>query len=289
MDAEGDARSLPANGAVTITLVTPCINAADRIAQTLRSVVGQTAVQSGRVRLQYMVEDGGSRDDTEAIVAQTVGDQAQFRSQPDKGMYDALARGLASAQGDVVGYLNAGDVLFPQALDTALDVIRDTGSAWLTGYPVTINNLGHVTRVARSFRYDSRLIRAGSYGRGALPFIQQESTLWRRGLLGTVDLGRLAEYRLAGDHYLWSCFSQQANLDTVSTLIGAFRVHEGQLSTDIDGYWAEVARHSPARRTPDRLMAAREALLWSLPGRLRDPWLSRRPITYDHELGRWVR
>jgi glycosyltransferase involved in cell wall biosynthesis len=269
--------------------VTPCRNAAERIAVTVRSVLEQTAVLSGRVALQYLVRDGASTDGTEQVVRDVAGGRAVVRSEPDRSMYEALANGLANATGELIAYINAGDILFPRALDTALDVMEQASSQWLTGYPVTVNDGGQVTWVSRHFRYDPRLIRIGSYGRQGLPFIQQESTLWKRQLLTAVDLDRLAGYRLAGDHYLWSCFAQHVDLDAVNTLIGAFRVHTGQLSSDLNGYWSEVARHRTRPTLADRAILAREVALWRTPGRVRDAWVRRRPISYDHDIGRWVR
>src|SRR5690349_3953356 len=94
----------------SITIVTPCRNAERYIARTVESILRQTAVQSGRVKLQYIVCDGASTDGTVEVVRKMCGSEATIISEPDRGMYDALGKGLKRATGDVVAYLNAGDI-----------------------------------------------------------------------------------------------------------------------------------------------------------------------------------
>lgn len=268
------------------TIVTPCRDAVTRIAATAESVLGQTAVQSGRLRLQYLVCDGGSRDGTVELARRICGDRAEVRSEADAGMYHALAKGLGAATGDVVAYLNAGDVYHPAALDVVADVLEGTGARWLTGMRVTCNEKLQVTEALLPYRYRRSLLQRGLYGR-VLPFLQQESTFWRRELLAAVDLDRLARLRLAGDFYLWRCFAGEAEPTIVEAYLGGFTVHRGQQSEQRGAYLAELE----SLRAPDhlghRLLAWLEGRLWSLPA----PWKKRlnpRLLRYDHAEGRWA-
>lgn len=268
------------------TIVTPCRDAGRVIGATAESILGQTAVRSGRLRLQFLVCDGGSRDDTVEVVRRICGDRAQVRSEPDGGMYDALAKGLRAATGDVVAYLNAGDVYHPAALDVVADVMEGTGARWLTGMRVTCNERLQVTEALLPYRYRPNLLRRGLYGR-VLPFLQQESTFWRRELLAGVDLVRLARLRLAGDFYLWSCFAAEAEPTIVEAYLGGFTVHRGQQSEQRAAYLAELE----SLRAPDhlghRLLAWLEGRLWNLPA----PWKKRlnpHLVRYDHAEGRWA-
>ena len=86
-----------------ITVVTVAFNAAATIGDTLRSV----AAQAGD--LQHVVIDGGSTDDTAAIVAAHARPGTIFVSEPDDGLYDAMNKGCARAKGDLIGFLNADD------------------------------------------------------------------------------------------------------------------------------------------------------------------------------------
>ena len=272
-----------------VTIITVCRNSAHLLSRTMRSVLEQTAFDSGRAKLQYVIRDGVSSDETNEIVASFDQTTIDFVSEPDTGMYDALARGLREASGQVVAYINAGDILFPSAIDVALDVMEQTGSRWLSGYSVRLNESGQVTSVERPMKYSKPLIDAGLYGRRGLPFIQQESTIWHRDLNQTIDLATLASYRLAGDHYLWHCFAQQQSLDVVDSLIGAFAVHEGQLSSDRDAYWAEVERHASPVGVAASLRAAGEAATWRLPSPITRRLGGSSHIRFDDSSQRWRR
>jgi len=59
------------------TIVTPCLDAERLIRPTVESIMAQTAVRSGRLRLQYLVCDGGSRDRTLDVVREVCGAAAE--------------------------------------------------------------------------------------------------------------------------------------------------------------------------------------------------------------------
>ena len=161
----------------TVTAITPVRNGAALIGRTVTSIASQSAVQSGRVELQYLLCDGASTDATVAVAlaaAESAGVKLDVTSEPDGGMYDALSKGLARAEGDIVFYLNAGDMLFPAALDTVIDIMTAPSSSvdWLTGYSAVFNEAGVVVDTCLPFRYRRRLLRTGIYGHG-LPTVQQ--------------------------------------------------------------------------------------------------------------------
>jgi glycosyltransferase involved in cell wall biosynthesis len=88
-----------------ISIVTISRNTADTIAETLRSVAAQTYP-----RIEHIVIDGGSTDGTAEVIAAHAGGLAVWCSEPDRGIYHAMNKGLARAAGDIVGFLNAGDL-----------------------------------------------------------------------------------------------------------------------------------------------------------------------------------
>jgi glycosyltransferase involved in cell wall biosynthesis len=77
-----------------ISIITPCRNAARFIGETVESVIGQTALFSGRAELEYIVCDGNSSDGTPDIVRSYGNKSIKIVSEPDAGMYDALSKGL---------------------------------------------------------------------------------------------------------------------------------------------------------------------------------------------------
>jgi glycosyltransferase involved in cell wall biosynthesis len=250
----------------SISIVTPCLNAESLIGRTAESIMAQTAVRSGRVKLQYLVCDGNSRDGTLDVVRRVCGGAAAIISDRDSGMYDALAQGLRLATGDVVAYLNAGDLYCPTALDVVADVFEQNDVDWITGLQVEFNEKGQVISAYLPCRFRRRLIQAGMYGGRILPrFIQQESTFWRRGLQRHVDFEHLAGLQLAGDYYLWTCFARQSELTLVQSYLGGFSYQEGQKSEALDAYRREVASFTVRPRLRDLVRALVDAVAWPLP------------------------
>jgi len=89
---------------VKISLVTVCFNGEKTIEDTIKSVISQT-----HEFVEYIIIDGGSRDGTAGIVNKYKAHVAQFVSEPDQGIYDAMNKGIHLATGDVIGFINADD------------------------------------------------------------------------------------------------------------------------------------------------------------------------------------
>lgn len=94
------------NAPPTISIITVCYNSAATLPDTLQSVAAQTGV-----RLQHVLVDGGSTDGTVALIETYAKDHEHvlWISEKDKGLYDAMNKGLAMCTGDVIGLLNADD------------------------------------------------------------------------------------------------------------------------------------------------------------------------------------
>ena len=271
------------------SVVTACRNSARYIEETVKSVLSQRHFLGGRCELEYLVCDGASTDGTVELLAPYRAQGVTVVSEPDTGFYAALAKGLQRVSGDYVAYLNAGDLFHAGGLAIAAECFELPGVDWLTGYAVTYNDRAQVTRCELPLRYRRNLFQCGAYGT-LLPFLQQESTVWRRSLHAAVDFDFLAKLRFAGDGYLWKCFASVAELCTVRGQIGGFRVHRGQISERLGDYLAELRSFSRAPTLAERLQCLAERLLWAMPGRVSKSIadLSTR-LLYDHQLQSWRR
>ncbi len=87
-----------------VTVITVCYNSASSLERALKSV----AIQDWP-KVEHIVIDGGSTDDTLAILECYKNHLAQVVSEPDEGIYDAMNKGLDRATGDIVCFLNADD------------------------------------------------------------------------------------------------------------------------------------------------------------------------------------
>ena len=87
-----------------VSLVTVCYNSADTIEDTLRSVLSQSYPD-----IEYILIDGASKDATLQKIEPIKSKIAKLVSEPDKGIYDAINKGILLATGDIVGVLNSDD------------------------------------------------------------------------------------------------------------------------------------------------------------------------------------
>jgi glycosyltransferase involved in cell wall biosynthesis len=132
---------------VKISIVTVAFNSAATIADTLRSVAAQTHPD-----IEHIVVDGASRDDTMAIVRRDGAHVARAVSEPDRGIYDAMNKGIALATGDVVGFLNSDDMLADTSAAAAIaQAFADSGADAVFGDILMVDPV-YLDRVRRYWR-----------------------------------------------------------------------------------------------------------------------------------------
>jgi len=141
-----------------VTIITVAFNSASTIGDTLASVASQTHPD-----IEHLVIDGNSTDATMDIVRRHGARVAKALSEPDRGIYDAMNKGLAMATGDLVGFLNADDVLNgPDAIAALVEAAspgRDMVYADLVY--VRADDLGRVVRHWRSGLFRRTSLRLG--------------------------------------------------------------------------------------------------------------------------------
>ncbi|MCP2669696.1 glycosyltransferase [Maricaulaceae bacterium EIL42A08] len=228
--------SIQAN-ALTISLITPNYNGADYLVECLDSIEAQQYPA-----LDHVVVDGGSDDESMAIIEARLTRFAHVICEPDQGHADALNKGFARTEGEIMGWLNSDDMLHPGCLETVERVFRAFPSvAWITGRASSMNVHGELQYVGPARPWSrSRFLRSDP------SWIQQESTFWRRSLWDAAG-GRVDDtLSVANDFELWSRFFRHAELHTVDRMLGCFRIRPGQRS---------VAQSTTYRREADAVLA----------------------------------
>ena len=101
---------------IRITVVTVAFNAREALETTIRSVAGQDYAN-----LEYIVIDGGSADGSLEVIERHAADITRWVSEPDRGIYDAMNKGVAMATGDYCIFMNAGDTFVaPDTVNTVV-------------------------------------------------------------------------------------------------------------------------------------------------------------------------
>jgi len=99
------------------SIITVTFNAGRWLERTIQSIIAQSYSD-----IEYIVIDGNSTDETQDIIKKYQSSITHCVSEPDKGLYDAMNKGLKAATGDYILFLNAGDTLYS---DTTLEEIAN--------------------------------------------------------------------------------------------------------------------------------------------------------------------
>ncbi|MEI9897633.1 MAG: glycosyltransferase [Chthoniobacter sp.] len=152
-----------------ITVVTPSYNQGAFLEQTILSVLGQLYDN-----LEYIVIDGGSTDDSAAVIQRYESSLAYWVSEKDRGQSEALNKGFSRATGDILCWLNSDDFLLPGALHEVARQFREPVDL-IYGNCLSFSDKGTRSIVNRPPQHDRDLL-------ALVDYIVQPSTFWRRSL-----------------------------------------------------------------------------------------------------------
>jgi glycosyltransferase involved in cell wall biosynthesis len=214
-------KATPPRPAPTISIVTPSLQQGRFIARTLYSVLDQQYQA-----LEYVVQDGGSNDETLDVLEAFAPLLTRWASEPDDGQADAINRGFAQTSGEIMSWLNSDDLLLPGALAYVARYFAEHPKVDVVyGYRLMIDDhdaeIGAWILPAHS---DVALTLADH--------IPQETVFWRRRIWDAAG-GRVdSSFTYALDWDLLLRFrAAGATMTCLPRYLGAFRVHDAQKST----------------------------------------------------------
>ena len=181
-----------------ISIITVAYNSASTIADTLLSVAGQSHPD-----IEHIVVDGASSDSTLEVVRNQGSHVAWVGSEPDRGLYDAMNKGLAVARGDYVGFLNSDDLFAGPHSVAQLAAAAESGADAVFGDLVYVKQQ-QVDLVVRRWRSEVFQPKRLRYG-----WIPPHPTFYvKRSLLATVG-GFDTSLRIAADYdFMLRCLTR---------------------------------------------------------------------------------
>jgi glycosyltransferase involved in cell wall biosynthesis len=155
-----------------VSIITVSYNAEKTLARTLESVANQNYSN-----VEHILIDGGSNDTSMAIAAKSGAHLAMSLSEPDKGIYDAMNKGLALATGDVVAFLNADDFYASDdVLTQVAQVMASNQLDILTGNVAFFRSasVNKIERIYNSGRFDIKKLAIGLMPAHPALFVRQD-------------------------------------------------------------------------------------------------------------------
>jgi FkbM family methyltransferase len=201
----------------SIAIVTPSFMQGSYLERTIKSVLSQNYP-----KLSYIVQDGGSKDNSVEIIKANESRLAHWESAPDGGQADAIALGFKDRTEDIMAWLNSDDILMPGALAYIGDYFAANPSVdVIYGHRVVIDeNDKELGRWVLPEHY-SEILKWADY-------VPQETLFWRRKLFNEVG-GIDTSFRFAIDWDLLVKFVRaNANIVRLPYFLGCFRVHPQQ-------------------------------------------------------------
>jgi len=223
----------------TVTVLTPCLNAAGTLPATLASVRAQ-----GYPGLEHIVVDGGSTDGTVELLR--AAPSVRWVSEPDRGLAHALNKGIAMATGEVIGEINADDVYAEGALRAVGEAFAaHPETPWVTGYcPIIAADGREIRRPVTA--YKNLLLRRYSLGLYLTHnFVSAPATFFRREALEAVG-GFDERYRISVDYDLQLRVARRGDPVVLRRDLAVFRMAEGSLS--MAGFERQFAEHAEQAR-----------------------------------------
>lgn len=199
-----------------ISVVTPSFNQGEFIEQTVRSVLLQ-----GYPDLEYIIVDGGSTDESVAVIEKYARHLSFWVSRRDRGQSHAINEGFRRATGEVMCWLNSDDFYMPGALRVVAETLaRGSGSVALVGHTLRFNSDGQPP-IKLEGRYDGlqRLLR---FWEGYQ--MHQPSVFWRREVFEEVGYLDEAQHVILDFDY-WVRIARRFDFVNVDHILSGTNYH----------------------------------------------------------------
>ncbi len=198
-----------------ISIITVCFNSAKTLAKTIDSVAAQTYDD-----IEFIIVDGQSNDKTLEIIKRYEGVVTKWISEPDKGLYDAINKGIEMATGDLVGIINSDDTFNSNTVLAEIVAFHEVNSIDASiGNIVQHKSNGQVIRLYSSENWTPEKLKIGSMPPHPSIFFQRSLFEQYGNYLLDFKIG--ADYELITRYFLINKISwKYSGITTHKMLIG---------------------------------------------------------------------
>jgi glycosyltransferase involved in cell wall biosynthesis len=238
-----------------VSIITPVFNGERYIEDCIESIRNQIDNN-----VEHIIVDGGSNDNTLAILKEHP--NIKWITGSDKGMYDAINKGVKLAKGNIIGYLNADDRYFRYTLSKVRDTFNNyPESDFIYGSCTYIDNNGKKLFTFKPLRYSRKLFK--NMGRICWA---QPSCFWRKEVhnkIGYFDSG----LRYCGDYeFFLRLILNDLKGCRVNIPLSLFMIHDNALSRRFREEMAEECRRIELKYSlrQNRLLGFAGELLFKL-------------------------
>lgn len=153
-----------------VSIITVCYNSEKTIANTFDSIRNQTYSN-----IEYIVVDGNSKDSTLKLIKSNADIISKWVSEPDKGLYDAMNKGIQMATGDIIGILNSDDTLLNENVISNVVKFHESHNIDASiGNIIQHNTKGKTKRVYSSKKWNPQKLKIGFMPPHPSIFIRKE-------------------------------------------------------------------------------------------------------------------
>ena len=206
---------IPLTDQPKVSIITPSFNQGQFLEETIRSVLEQDYPN-----IEYVIVDGGSKDNSIAIINKYQHHLACWVFEKDKGHADALNKGFSRATGEILAWLNSDDIYLPRAVSEAVAVLKNNPEVGMVyGDADLIDDSGaSVGQFASKQTSYRQMLRGSVHIPQATTFFRAD--LWRQ--VGSLDLSLFYSF----DYDLWVRLAKVSQILYVPKRWAKFRIHE---------------------------------------------------------------
>lgn len=201
-------------GRPLVSIITVIYNGGKHLDQAIRSILGQSYKP-----LEYIVVDGGSTDGTIDIIKNYEDRIDYWVSEPDRGISDAMNKGIRLATGDLIAHLHADDYYSDPSVISSVcsEYLRHPDALWLTGGIRIVDGYGKILQDIPARKYSYRKLIRGNTILHPATFVARRA-FEKAGYFSE-------EYQYAMDYDLWIRIGGMADPVTLDLQVACFRAH----------------------------------------------------------------